>query len=351
MQEGGLSLFRAYRGLPKSKPLIKFLSETGMRVVLQQGENHYMAENSRQMPEADAPLFFTIDEKNNQIELTEKGIDLITGQGEDPHFFIMPDIGMEIAHIENDTNRTHEEKVHAKDKLMDDFAEKSQRIHTINQLLKAYTLFEKDTEYIVTENQKVKIVDEQTGRILEGRRYSDGLHQAIEAKENVNVEDATQTFATVTLQNYFRMYHKLCGMTGTAETEAGEFWKIYKLDVVVIPTNVDIIRDDKEDLVYKTKREKYKSVIDEIDKLRTEGRAVLVGTTSVEVSELLSRMLKLKNVKHNVLNAKQHQREAEVVAEAGMPGAVTIATNMAGRGTDIKLGPGVKEAGGLAIIG
>lgn len=350
-QEGGLSLFRAHRGLPKNKALIKFLSETGMRAVLQKTENFYLQDNSRQMPEADKPLFFTIDEKNNQIELTEKGIDLITGQGEDPNFFIMPDIGMEIANIENSNALTAEEKVHAKEKLMDDFSEKSQRIHTINQLLKAYTLFEKDTEYIVTEDQKVKIVDEQTGRVMEGRRYSDGLHQAIEAKENVRVEDATQTYATVTLQNYFRMYHKLCGMTGTAETEAGEFWEIYKLDVVVIPTNRPISRDDRHDKVYKTVREKYNAVADEIVELTKAGRPVLVGTTSVEISELVSRMLKMRGINHQVLNAKHHQREAEIVAEAGKPSTVTIATNMAGRGTDIKLTAESKAAGGLAIVG
>jgi preprotein translocase subunit SecA len=350
-KEGGLSLFRAYRGLPKNKPTIKFLSETGNRAILQKVENFYLQDNSRQMPEADAPLFFTIDEKNNQIELTEKGIDLITGQGEDPHFFIMPDIGTEIAQIETSTRHTHDEKLHAKEKLMNDFGEKSQRIHTVNQLLKAYTLFERDTEYIVTENHKVKIVDEQTGRIMEGRRYSDGLHQAIEAKENVRVEDATQTYATVTLQNYFRMYHKICGMTGTAETEAGEFWEIYKLDVVVIPTNRPISRDDRHDKVYKTVREKYNAVADEIVELTKVGRPVLVGTTSVEISELVSRMLKMRGINHQVLNAKHHQREAEIVAEAGKPSTVTIATNMAGRGTDIKLTADSKAAGGLAIIG
>ncbi|OKL39077.1 preprotein translocase subunit SecA [Pontibacter flavimaris] len=350
-QDGGLALFRAYRGLPKSKPLIKFLSETGNRAIMQKTENFYLQDNSRQMPEADEPLYFTIDEKHNQIELTEKGIDLITGQGEDPNFFIMPDIGTEIAEIEHNKTMAHEEQLHAKEKLIADFQEKSKRIHTINQLLKAYTLFEKDTEYIVTPDNKVKIVDEQTGRIMEGRRYSDGLHQAIEAKENVKVEDATQTYATVTLQNYFRMYHKLAGMTGTAETEAGEFWDIYKLDVVVIPTNRPISRKDEHDKVYKTVREKYNAVADEIVQLTEQGRPVLVGTTSVEISELLSRMLKLRNIKHQVLNAKMHQKEAEVVAEAGKPSTVTIATNMAGRGTDIKLTPESKGAGGLAIIG
>jgi preprotein translocase subunit SecA len=350
-KEGGLALFRAYRGLPKSKPLIKFLSETGNRAIMQKVENHYLQDNSRMMPEADEPLYFTIDEKHNQIELTEQGVDLITGQGEDPNFFIMPDIGTEIANLENDKSLSHEELLQAKEHLIADFQEKSKRIHTINQLLKAYTLFEKDTEYIVTPDNKVKIVDEQTGRVMEGRRYSDGLHQAIEAKENVKVEDATQTYATVTLQNYFRMYHKLSGMTGTAETEAGEFWDIYKLDVVVIPTNRSIQRKDEHDKVYKTVREKYNAVADEIVALTEAGRPVLVGTTSVEISELLSRMLTLRKIKHQVLNAKMHQKEAEIVAEAGKPSTVTIATNMAGRGTDIKLAPESKAAGGLAIIG
>jgi preprotein translocase subunit SecA len=350
-QEGGLSLFRAYRGLPKSKPLIKFLSETGNRAIMQKVENHFLQDNSRMMPEADEPLYFTIDEKHNQIELTEKGIDLITGQGEDPNLFILPDIGTEIAIIENDKSLSSEDQLHAKERLIADFQDKTKRVHTINQLLKAYTLFEKDTEYIVTPDHKVKIVDEQTGRVMEGRRYSDGLHQAIEAKENVKVEDATQTYATVTLQNYFRMYHKLSGMTGTAETEAGEFWDIYKLDVVVIPTNRPIQRKDEHDKVFKTVREKYNAVADEIVELTEKGRPVLVGTTSVEISELLSRMLTLRKIKHQVLNAKMHQKEAEVVAEAGKPGTVTIATNMAGRGTDIKLTPESKGAGGLAIIG
>lgn len=350
-KEGGLALFRAYRGLPKNKPTIKFLSETGIRTILQKTENFYLQDNARQMPEADAPLYFTIDEKHNNIELTEKGIDLITGQGEDPHFFILPDIGTELANIENNKSLTDEERVHSKDKLLNDFAEKSQRIHTVNQLLKAYTLFERDVEYILTEDRKVKIVDEQTGRVMEGRRYSDGLHQAIEAKENVKVEDATQTYATVTLQNYFRMYHKLCGMTGTAETEAGEFWEIYKLDVVVIPTNRAISRHDHHDKVYKTVREKFNAVAEEIVELTKAGRPVLVGTTSVEISELVSRMLKMRGINHQVLNAKQHQREAEIVAEAGKPSTVTIATNMAGRGTDIKLTPESRAAGGLAIIG
>lgn len=349
-KEGGLSLFRAYRGLPKYKPLIKFLSETGMRQILQKTENFYLQDNAKMMPEADQPLLFIIEEKNNNIDLTEKGVDAITGEGEDISLFILPDIGLELANLENDTSLSEEEKLKQKDQLIKDYSVKSQRIHTINQLLKAYTLFEKDTEYILVDG-KVKIVDEQTGRVMEGRRYSDGLHQAIEAKENVKVEDATQTYATITLQNYFRMYHKLAGMTGTAETEAGEFWEIYKLDVVVIPTNRPIIRADKDDKVYKTVREKFNAVVDEIVQLTQAGRPVLVGTTSVEISELLSRMLKLRNIRHQVLNAKQHQREAEVVAEAGKPGTVTIATNMAGRGTDIKLAPESKAAGGLAIIG
>jgi preprotein translocase subunit SecA len=349
--DGGLALFRAYRGLPKSKPLIKFLSESGMRVILQQTENHYLADNSRQMPEADKPLYFTIDEKNNQIELTEKGIDLITAQGEDPHLFIMPDIGVEIANIEKADALTAEEKLAQKEQLMSDYQEKSERVHTVNQLLKAYTLFEKDDQYILSQDGKVMIVDEQTGRVMEGRRYSDGLHQAIEAKEGVRIEDATQTYATVTLQNFFRMYHKLGGMTGTAETEAGELWEIYKLDVVVIPTNRAISRKDDHDKVYRTVREKYNAVAEEIQTLVQAGRPVLVGTTSVEISELVSRMLKLRGIKHQVLNAKQNQREAEIVAAAGYPGTVTIATNMAGRGTDIKLRETSREAGGLAIIG
>ncbi|WP_181304520.1 preprotein translocase subunit SecA [Rufibacter sp. XAAS-G3-1] len=350
-KEGGLALFRAYRGLPKNKPLIKFLSETGVRQILLKTEAFYLQDHSRQMPEADKPLYFTIDEKHNQIELTEKGIDLITGQGEDPALFILPDIGTELANIENHKELSADDKLHQKEKLIQDYQEKSQRVHTINQLLKAYTLFEKDTEYIVTDDHKVKIVDEQTGRVMEGRRYSDGLHQAIEAKENVRVEDATQTYATVTLQNYFRMYHKLAGMTGTAETEAGEFWEIYKLDVVVIPTNRVAQRKDEHDKVYKTTREKYNAVAEEIQELTKLGRPVLVGTTSVEISELVSRMLKMRGITHQVLNAKHHQREAEIVAEAGKPSAVTIATNMAGRGTDIKLAPESKAAGGLAIIG
>ncbi len=347
--EAGLPLYRAFRGLPKNKALIKFLSEQGVRALLQKTENRYLQDQQRDMHIVDAELYFVIDEKNNNIELTEKGVDLITTSGEDAHFFVMPDVGSVIAEIEK-SNLTDQEKIERKDVLMRDFAMKSERIHTINQLLKAYTLYENDVEYIIADS-KVKIVDEQTGRVLEGRRYSDGLHQAIEAKENVKIEAATQTYATVTLQNYFRMYHKLAGMTGTAETEAGEFWEIYKLDVVVIPTNRKITRDDREDLVYKTTREKYNAVIEEIETLTKAGRPVLVGTTSVEISELLSRMLKLRNIKHNVLNAKQHQREADIVAEAGQAGTVTIATNMAGRGTDIKLGTGVKESGGLAIIG
>jgi preprotein translocase subunit SecA len=349
-KDGGLALFRAYRGLPKHKPLIKYLSETGIRNILQKTENFYMQDNSRQMPEADAPLYFVIDEKHNNIDLTENGLDLITKEGEDKEFFILPDIGSTIADLEKDENLSDEEKLKNKDSLIKDYSIKAQRIHSINQLLKAYTLFEKDTEYILVDG-KVKIVDEQTGRVMEGRRYSDGLHQAIEAKENVKVEDATQTYATITLQNYFRMYHKLSGMTGTAETEAGEFWEIYKLDVVVIPTNRPIVRDDRQDLVYKTMREKFNAVVEEIVELTEKGRPVLVGTTSVEVSEVLSRMLTMRKIKHNVLNAKQHQREAEIVAEAGMPSTVTIATNMAGRGTDIKLKPESKAAGGLAIVG
>jgi preprotein translocase subunit SecA len=349
VEGGGLALLRAFRGLPKSKALIKYLSEGGHRQVLLKTENYYMQDSSKQMPKVDAELFFIIDEKNNSVELAEKGIELITASGEDPHFFVMPDVGTEIADIEK-SNLPSEEKIARKDELMRDFSIKSERIHSINQLLKAYTLFEKDTEYILDDG-KVKIVDEQTGRVLDGRRYSDGLHQAIEAKENVKVEDASQTFATITLQNYFRMYHKLCGMTGTAVTEAGEFWEIYKLDVVEIPTNTPTSRSDMQDLVYRTVREKYNAVADEIVKLTQAGRPVLVGTTSVEISELLSRMLKLRGIKHNVLNAKMHQREADIVAEAGKTSTVTIATNMAGRGTDIKLGPGVKEVGGLAIVG
>ena len=348
-KDGGLALFRAFRGLPKSGPLIKFLSEPGIKVKLQKTENYYLADQQKEMPKVDAELYFHIDEKNNQVDLTDKGIQMITREGEDPEFFILPDIAIKLADIEK-SELGSEEKLQRKEALLNEYAVKADRIHTVQQLLKAYTLFDKDVEYVVMDGQ-VKIVDEQTGRILDGRRYSDGLHQAIEAKENVKIEAATQTYATITLQNYFRMYHKLAGMTGTAETEAAELWDIYKLDVVTIPTNVPAIRVDAQDLVFKTKREKYKAVIDEIDRLRTAGRPSLVGTTSVEVSELLSKMLQVKKIPHNVLNAKQHAREAQVVAEAGLPGAVTIATNMAGRGTDIKLGPGVKEAGGLAIIG
>ena len=347
-KEGGFLLLRAFRGLPKNKALIKFLSEQGMKALLQKTENIYLQDQSKRMPEVDEVLYFTIDEKTNSIELTERGVDLISGE-DDKDFFVMPDVGAEIASLEA-SEISSEEKAVKKDELMRDFSVKSERIHTMNQLLKAYTLFEKDVEYVVMDS-KVKIVDEQTGRIMEGRRYSDGLHQAIEAKENVKIEGATQTFATITLQNYFRMYNKLSGMTGTAETEAGEFWEIYELDVVVIPTNKPIARNDHQDKVFKTKREKYNAIIDEVVELSQQGRAILVGTTSVEVSELLSKMLNLRKIKHNVLNAKLHQREAEIVAVAGQPGTVTIATNMAGRGTDIKLSPEVKEAGGLAIIG
>ncbi len=346
---GGLALYRAHKGLPKNSALIKYLSEPGMRVKLQKTENHYLADQQKNMHIVDQELFFTIDEKNNSVQLTDKGIALITGSGEDPEFFILPDIGVKLADIEK-SELPAEKKLEQKETMLSDYSAKAERIHTVQQLLKAYTLFERDDEYVVIEGQ-VKIVDEQTGRIMEGRRYSDGLHQAIEAKENVKIESATQTYATITLQNYFRMYHKLAGMTGTAETEAAEFWDIYKLDVVSIPTNVAVIRKDAQDLVYKTKREKYKAVIDEVEGLTKAGRPVLVGTTSVEVSELLSRMMKQKQINHNVLNAKQHAKEAQIVAEAGLAGAVTIATNMAGRGTDIKLGPGVKEAGGLAIVG
>jgi preprotein translocase subunit SecA len=349
-KDGGLAMFRAHRAMPKYKPLIKFLSETGVKSVLQKTENYYLSDNKRNMPEADKPLYFVIDEKDNSVELTERGIDLITGEGEDASFFILPEIGTELNKLESETSLNEAEKFHKKEEIIRNYQSKAQRIHSINQLLKAYTMFEKDTEYIIVDG-KVKIVDEQTGRVLEGRRYSDGLHQAIEAKENVKVEDATQTYATITLQNYFRMYHKLAGMTGTAETEAGELWDIYKLDVVVIPTNRPAVRKDEEDLVYKTMREKFNAVIEEIVRLTEKGRPVLVGTTSVEISELVSRLLQLRKIKHQVLNAKQHQREAEIVAEAGKPGTVTIATNMAGRGTDIKLTPESRAAGGLAIIG
>ncbi len=348
-KEGGLLLLRAHKGLPKNKALIKFLSEEGMKQVLLKTENFYMQDNNKNMHIVTDPLFFIIEEKQNSVELTDKGIDLISSGFDDPSFFILPDMGAEIAELEHAKLST-EERIEKKDALLQDYAVKSERVHTVNQLFKAYTMFDKDVEYVVLDN-KVKIVDEQTGRILEGRRYSDGLHQAIEAKERVKVEAATQTFATITLQNYFRMYHKLAGMTGTAETEAGEFWNIYKLEVVVIPTNKSVVRKDEEDLVFKTKREKYNAVIQEIEQLFKAGRPVLVGTTSVEISELLSRMLKIKGIHHNVLNAKLHAREAEIVAEAGRTGMVTIATNMAGRGTDIKLTPEVKAAGGLAIIG
>lgn len=346
---GGLALMRAWRGLPKYGPLIKYLSEPGIKVKLQKAENYYLADQQKEMPKVDEGLLFHIDEKSNAVDLTDKGLTTITKEHEDSHFFVLPDISIALAEIEK-SSLSAEEKFHQKEQLLNDYAAKSERIHTVLQMLKAYTLFEKDVEYVVLDGQ-VKIVDEQTGRILDGRRYSDGLHQAIEAKENVRIEAATQTYATITLQNYFRMYHKLAGMTGTAETEAGEFWDIYKLDVVKIPTNLKMVRADKEDLVYKTKREKYKAVIEEIETLRAAGRPVLVGTTSVEVSELLGKMLQVKKIPHNVLNAKQHAREAQIVTEAGLPGNVTIATNMAGRGTDIKLGPGVKEAGGLAILG
>jgi preprotein translocase subunit SecA len=346
--EGGFKLLRVYRGLPKNKALIKFLSEEGVRQLLQKTENHYMSDNNREMPKVDAELYFVIDEKNNQIELTDKGVDFLSG-GDDSDFFIMPEIGTEIAQIE-EKNLPEEEEIALKDELFRDFSIKSERIHTMNQLLRAYTLFEKDDQYVVMDG-KVMIVDEQTGRIMDGRRYSDGLHQAIEAKENLKIEAATQTFATITLQNYFRMYRKLAGMTGTAVTEAGELWEIYKLDVVEIPTNRPIARKDLEDKIYKTKREKYNAVIEEVVALSEAGRPVLIGTTSVEISELLSRMLSIRNIRHNVLNAKLHKKEADIVAEAGMSGVVTIATNMAGRGTDIKLSQEVKDAGGLAIVG
>ncbi|AXP79297.1 preprotein translocase subunit SecA [Mariniflexile rhizosphaerae] len=347
-KEGGFQLLRVYRGMPKNKALIKFLSEEGVKQLLQKTENFYMQDNNREMPKVDAELYYVIEEKNNQIELTDKGVEYISGK-DDPNFFIMPEIGIEIAKIENQ-NLPLAEEAKLKEELYKDFGIKSERIHTLSQLLKAYALFEKDIQYVVIDN-KVMIVDEQTGRIMDGRRYSDGLHQAIEAKENVKIEDATQTFATVTLQNYFRMYRKLSGMTGTAVTEAGEFWEIYKLDVVEIPTNRPIARNDQEDLVYKTKREKYNAVIDEVTKLSQAGRPVLIGTTSVEISELLGKMLTIRKIPHNVLNAKLHKKEADIVAEAGQPGQVTIATNMAGRGTDIKLTEAVKKAGGLAIVG
>ncbi|WP_054852838.1 preprotein translocase subunit SecA [Olleya sp. ITB9] len=347
-KEGGFKLLRVYRGIPKNKALIKFLSEEGVKQILQKTENYYIQDNNREMPKIDAELYYVIEEKNNQIELTDKGVDYLSGK-DNPDFFVMPEIGVEIAKIEAQ-NLSSEEEANLKEDLFRDFGIKSERIHTLNQLLKAYALFEKDTQYVVMDN-KVMIVDEQTGRIMDGRRYSDGLHQAIEAKENVKIEDATQTFATVTLQNYFRMYKKLSGMTGTAVTEAGEFWEIYELDVVEIPTNRPIARDDRQDLVYKTKREKYNAVIEEVTKLSAAGRPVLIGTTSVEISELLGKMLSIRKVPHNVLNAKQHKKEAEIVDQAGKAGQVTIATNMAGRGTDIKLSDEVKAAGGLAIIG
>lgn len=348
-EEGELALFRSYKGMPKNKALIKFLSEPGNKVRLQKTEEFYMQENNKNMHIATDELYFVIDEKNKTIELTDKGIDTLTGSTDDPTFFVLPDVGSEVAEIEK-SSLPLEEKQQKKDEILEQYAIKAERVHTVNQLLKAYTLFEKDVDYVIMDGE-VKIVDEQTGRIMEGRRWSDGLHQAVEAKENVKVEAATQTFATITLQNYFRMYHKLAGMTGTAETEAGEFWNIYKLDVVVIPTNRPIARIDMNDRVYRTKREKYNAVIEEIVQLHNVGRPVLVGTTSVEISELLSRMLNIRKISHNVLNAKLHQREADIVAEAGRTGTVTIATNMAGRGTDIKLTPEVKEAGGLAIIG
>ena len=347
--QGANQLFRAYRGLPKNNALIKFLSEEGMKALMQKTEGFYLQEQQKNMHIIDDELYFVIDEKLHSVDLTEKGIDELTKAYNDSSFFILPDVGSEIAELER-SGLSDDEKVMKKSELLRNFSEKSERLHTVQQLLKAYTLFEKDVDYVIMDN-KIKIVDEQTGRIMEGRRWSDGLHQAVEAKENVHVEAATQTYATITLQNYFRMYHKLAGMTGTAETEAGEFWDIYKLDVVVIPTNKPIARIDAEDLIYKTKREKYNAVIEKIEEFVAEGRPVLVGTTSVDVSELLSRMLTRKGIKHNVLNAKLHAKEAQIVKDAGQAGTVTIATNMAGRGTDIKLGAGVKEAGGLAIIG
>ena len=350
VEEGFLALFRSHKALPKNKALIKFLSEQGIKAGMLKTEEIYMEQNNKRMHEATDPLYFVIDEKMNSVDLTDKGVDLITGNSDDPTLFVLPDIAAQLSELENEKDLSDEQKLEKKDALMTNYAIKSERVHTINQLLKAYTMFEKDDEYVVIDGQ-VKIVDEQTGRIMEGRRYSDGLHQAIEAKERVKVEAATQTFATITLQNYFRMYHKLSGMTGTAETEAGELWDIYKLDVVVIPTNRPIARKDMNDRVYKTKREKYKAVIEEIEQLVNAGRPVLVGTTSVEISEMLSKMLTMRKIEHNVLNAKLHQREADIVAKAGLQGTVTIATNMAGRGTDIKLSPEVKAAGGLAIIG
>ncbi len=348
--EAGPPLLRAYRALPKSRALIKFLSEEGVRVLLQKTDNTYMAENNKRMGEIDAEILFSIDEKNRQVDLTEKGVAFLSKYNDDPQFFIMNDLADDMAEVDKRTDLNEEDKILAKNKISQDFGVKSKRLHAIHQLLKAYTLFERESEYVVMEGQ-VKIVDEQTGRMMEGRRYSDGLHQALEAKENVKVGEITQTYATVTLQNYFRMYHKLAGMTGTAETEAGEFWDIYKLDVVVIPTNRPIQRDDRNDLIYKTEREKYNAVINDVQEMTQAGRPVLVGTTTVEISEKLSRLLQARGIDHNVLNAKQHQREADIVAEAGRPGKVTIATNMAGRGTDIKINEAVKQAGGLAIVG
>ena len=348
--EGGMLLLRAYKGLPKYQPLIKFLSEQGMKQLMQKAENYYMQDNEREMHVVTDELYFVISEQQHSVDMTDKGHDLLANAVSNPDFFVLPDVGSQIAEIQKNTELSAEEKQEKKDALMEDYSLKSERVHTVIQLLKAYAMFQKDVDYIVIDN-KVKIVDEQTGRIMEGRRWSDGLHQAVEAKENVKVEAATQTFATVTLQNYFRMYHKLAGMTGTAETEAGEFWSIYKLDVVVIPTNRPVIRDDQDDLIYKTKKAKYTAVINKVEELISKGRPVLVGTTDVETSELLSRMLRMRGIKHNVLNAKEHAREAEIVAQAGLSSTVTIATNMAGRGTDIKLSPEVKKAGGLAIIG
>ncbi len=348
--EGGMLLLRAYKGLPKYQPLIKFLSEQGMKQLMQKAENYYMQDNEREMHIVTEELYFVISEQQHSVDMTDKGHDLLANAVSNPDFFVLPDVGSQIADIQKNTELSAEEKQEKKDALMEDYSLKSERVHTVIQLLKAYAMFQKDVDYIVIDN-KVKIVDEQTGRIMEGRRWSDGLHQAVEAKENVKVEAATQTFATVTLQNYFRMYHKLAGMTGTAETEAGEFWSIYKLDVVVIPTNRPVIRDDQNDLIYKTKKAKYTAVINKVEELIAKGRPVLVGTTDVETSELLSRMLRMRGIKHNVLNAKEHAREAEIVAQAGLSSTVTIATNMAGRGTDIKLSPEVKKAGGLAIIG
>ncbi|MBO6172802.1 MAG: preprotein translocase subunit SecA [Bacteroidales bacterium] len=350
MDEGGMLLYRAYKGLPKYQPLIKFLSEQGMKALMQKAENFYMQDNESQMHIVTDELYFVISEQQHSVDMTDKGHDALANAVSDPDFFVLPDMGSKIADIKKNEDLTPEQKQEEQDKLMEEYSLKSERVHTMIQLLKAYAMFQKDVDYIVIDN-KVKIVDEQTGRIMEGRRWSDGLHQAVEAKENVKVEAATQTFATITLQNYFRMYHKLAGMTGTAETEAGEFWSIYKLNVVVIPTNRPVIRDDQDDLIYKTKKAKYMAVINKVQELTEKGRPVLVGTTDVETSELLSRMLRMRGIKHNVLNAKEHAREAEIVAQAGQSSTVTIATNMAGRGTDIKLSPEVKAAGGLAIIG